>query len=172
MNHWPSRRGGTARSSFKREKAAYLNVRIIEKLRKEDPEAKIIIMGDLNDDPTDKSVKTVLLHSEKTPNNNLFNPTETLFKKGENTLVYRDQLNLFDQIILSTSFLSEDKKSTAKGFAFFKAGVFKPNYLITSKGPYKGYPFRSFGGGKFTGGYSDHFPIYTYLIRKTELVRD
>lgn len=174
VNHWPSRRGGTARSSFKREKAAYLNVQIIEKLRKDDPEAKIIIMGDLNDDPTNKSLKKVLMNSEKTPNNDLFNPTEKLFKKGENTLVYRDQLNLFDQIILSTSFLDNDNDSDLirRGFQFYKAGVFKPNYLITSKGPYKGYPFRSFGAGKFTGGYSDHFPVYAYLIRKIELIRD
>ena len=171
VNHWPSRRGGTARSSFKREKAAFLNVQIIEKLRDEHPMAKIITMGDLNDDPTNKSLKEVLLSSEKTPKNSLFNPMEELFKKGENTLVYRDQLNLFDQIIISESLLIKGD-DRIEGFKFYKAGVFKPNYLITSKGKFKGYPFRSFGNGKFTGGYSDHYPVYIYLIRKVKLLRN
>ena len=166
INHWPSRRGGTARSSFKREKAAFLNTQIIETLRRDDPNAKIIIMGDLNDDPTNKSVKSILLNSEKTTDNDLYNPTEVLFKNGENTLVYRDQLHLFDQIILSKSLVSSNKDNELSEFKFYMAGIFKPNYLITSKGKYKGYPFRSFGGGKFTGGYSDHFPVYIYLIRK------
>ena len=165
VNHWPSRRGGTARSSFKREKAAYLNVQIIEKLRKNDPNAKIIIMGDLNDDPIDKSIKSVLLNSENFPDNNLYNPSEELFKNGENTLVYRDQLNMFDQIILSKSLLNKDKKKDLNDFKLYKAGVFKPNYLITSKGKYKGYPFRSFAGAHYTGGYSDHYPVYIYVIR-------
>lgn len=170
VNHWPSRRGGTARSSYKREKAAYLNVQIIEKLRKDNPHAKIIIMGDLNDDPIDKSLKSVLLSSENTAYNSLYNPMEKLFKNGENTLVYRDQLNLFDQLIFSKSFIKEENEKF-EYFKLLKAGVFKPNYLISSSGKYKGYPFRSFSGERFTGGYSDHYPVYAYLIRKAQSFR-
>lgn len=173
VEHWPSRRGGTSRSSFKREKAAFLTTQIIEQVRLKDPEAKIIIMGDFNDDPTDKSFKSVLKTID-TPSsleiNYLYNPMESLFKNGENTLVYRDQLNLFDQLIFSESFVP--KNGNYESLKLLKAGVFKPLYLTTSKGKYKGYPFRSFSSGKFTGGYSDHYPVYAYLIKQIELLRD
>ncbi len=55
-----------------------------------------------------------------------------------------------------------------KEFKFYKAGIFNPNFLITSKGKYKGYPFRSFQNNVFSGGYSDHFPVYIYLIKEDE----
>ena len=51
VNHWPSRRGGEARSRPKRVKAAELNKRIIDSLQDVDKHAKIFTMGDLNDDP-------------------------------------------------------------------------------------------------------------------------
>lgn len=60
VNHWPSRRGGPEKSNFKREKAAYITSRILDKLYTTDPNAKVVIMGDLNDDPTDSSLKNVL----------------------------------------------------------------------------------------------------------------
>jgi hypothetical protein len=53
---------------------------------------------------------------------------------------------------------------------FLERGVFRPSFLITPKGRYKGYPFRSFSNGAFTGGYSDHFPVYLYVIRKKETI--
>jgi hypothetical protein len=51
-------------------------------------------------------------------------------------------------------------------YRFYKAGIFNKSYLSNSGGVYKGYPFRSFGNGMFTGGYSDHFPVYIYLIKE------
>ena len=52
-------------------------------------------------------------------------------------------------------------------YKFFKAGIYNPSYMITSKsGKYKGYPFRSFQNNHYSGGYSDHFPVYIYLIKK------
>ncbi|NOQ91482.1 MAG: endonuclease/exonuclease/phosphatase family protein [Flavobacteriaceae bacterium] len=166
VNHWPSRRGGHIKSNPKREKAAYITQQIISKINLENENAKIIVMGDFNDDPIDKSVKIGLKAStelELIPNT-LYNPMEKMYKNGLNTLGYRDGLNLFDQILMSDDCISLDKNYIS--FKFYKAGIFNPNYIITPKGRYKGYPFRSFQYNNYTGGYSDHFPVYVYLIKK------
>lgn len=167
VNHWPSRRGGEQKSSYKREKAAYLTTQIIEKVRETDPDAKIIIMGDLNDDPTNNSLKKVLKTKSKKAdvlNGDIYNPTEDMFRRGQNTLVYRDNINLFDQIMI-TSPLLEMKKDYST-FKMYKVNIFNPQYLTTQNGKYKGYPFRSFAGNNFINGYSDHYPIYMHLIRE------
>jgi len=166
VNHWPSRRGGQIKSNPKREKAAYITQKIINKINLENENAKIIVMGDFNDDPTDKSIKIGLKASaelELIPNT-LYNPMEKMYKNGLNTLGYRDGLNLFDQILMSDDCISLDKNYIF--FKFYKAGIFNPNYIITQKGRYKGYPFRSFQYNNYTGGYSDHYPVYIYLIKK------
>ncbi|WP_339697201.1 endonuclease/exonuclease/phosphatase family protein [uncultured Marixanthomonas sp.] len=164
VNHWPSRSGGEARSRPKRIKAAKLNKQIIDSLFSEDPYAKIITMGDLNDDPTSPSVKEVLKAKENREDvklKELYNPMEEMYNKGIGTLAWRDSWNLFDQIILSTELLKKDYSS----YRFYKAGVFNKSYLANPRGRYKGYPYRSFVSG-FTGGYSDHFPVYVYLIKE------
>ena len=167
VNHWPSRRGGEARSSWKREAAAALNKKIIDSLQAVTPDAKILTMGDLNDDPTNASVNKVLgAKGDKSDVQKLglYNPMSSIFKKGVGTLAYRDGWNLFDQIILSESFLHKDYTS----YRFYKVGIFNKNFLKSPRGRYKGYPFRSFASGRFTGGYSDHFPVYVYLIREVD----
>lgn len=167
VNHWPSRRGGEKASRSRREKAAYLNTQIIEKIKKTNPNAKIIVMGDLNDDPINLSLKNILKTKSKksqVKNGDIYNPMENLFKKGNNTLVYRDNLNLFDQIMVTSPFLASKKNYSS--YKFYKAGIFKPSYLTTQTGKYKGYPFRSWGSSGFTGGFSDHYPVYIYLIKE------
>lgn len=164
VNHWPSRSGGEERSRPKRIKAAKLNKRIIDSLYSENPYAKIITMGDLNDDPTSPSVKEILDTKENRKNLNmksLYNPMEEMFKKGMGTLAYRDAWNLFDQIILSAELMKKDFST----YRFYKAGIFNKKYLETPSGQYKGYPFRSFVNG-YTGGYSDHFPVYVLLLKE------
>lgn len=164
INHWPSRRGGEARSRPKRLKAAALNRRIMDSLFSANPYAKIISMGDFNDDPTSPSIKEVLKAKRNRENMKLkefFNPMENMYKKGLGTLAYRDGWNLFDQIIIST----EVAKKEYSSYRFYKAGIFNKRYLETPSGEYKGYPFRSFVNG-FTGGYSDHFPVFMYLIKE------
>lgn len=165
VNHWPSRRGGEARSRPKRIKAAQLNRTIIDSLLSDDPYAKIITMGDFNDDPINSSIKKKL-RTHATPygldDKELYNPMEPMFKKGLGTLAWRDSWNLFDQIIISSELLKKDYSS----YRFYKAGIYNKPYLANTKGRFKGYPFRSFTNGSFTGGYSDHFPVYIYLIKE------
>jgi len=169
VNHWPSRRGGEEKSSHKREKAAYLNTQIIEKIKLSDPNPKVVIMGDLNDDPHNKSLKEVLNTKSKKADvqeGDIYNPMEDMFRRGQNTLVYRDNINLFDQILITSPLLTTKKEYST--YKMYKVGVFNPQYLTTQTGKYKGYPFRSFAGNNFIGGYSDHYPVYMYLIKEVK----
>ncbi len=165
VNHWPSRSGGEKRSRSKRIKAAKLNRQIIDSIFSDEPYAKIITMGDFNDDPTSPSVKDYL-NAQRESNGmqmrELFNPMEDLAKQGYGSLAYRDSWNLFDQIIISTELTKKDFSS----YRFYKAGIYNKTYLVNAHGRYKGYPYRSFANGSYTGGYSDHFPVYIYLVKE------
>ena len=166
VNHWPSRRGGKSRSEPKRMKTAFLVRQLTDKISLHNPDAKIIILGDFNDDPTDKSIKKGLLEPIQKGSKILypfFNPMEIMFKKGWNTLSYRDGLHLFDQIIISSNL--KRKNHQIDEFHFYRAGIFNPSYLISQKGKYKGYPLRSFENNHYSGGYSDHYPVYVELIK-------
>ncbi|MCX7862874.1 MAG: endonuclease/exonuclease/phosphatase family protein [Bacteroidales bacterium] len=163
VNHWPSRRGGEERSAPLREMAAKLCRHIVDSIFRTDSLAKIIIMGDLNDDPTNKSVLVHLnAKPEKTKVNkgDLYNPMYDIFvKKGIGSLAYNDKWNLFDQFIVSYSLISNE----TKGYKLKNAAVFNANYLMQKEGQFAGYPFRTYVGNTFTGGYSDHFPSYILL---------
>ncbi|QRM88494.1 endonuclease/exonuclease/phosphatase family protein [Lacinutrix sp. WUR7] len=166
VNHWPSRSGGEARSRPKRVAAAKLTKRILDSLQSLDPYAKVFIMGDLNDDPTNASVTEVLQaqsDKDKVGFKGLYNPYSNMFKKeGLGTTAYRDAWSLFDQIMVTKPLIEKDYSS----FTLYKAGIFNKNYLVNKKGRYKGYPKRSFADGGFTDGFSDHFPVYTLLIKE------
>jgi len=165
VSHWPSRSGGEARSRSKRIAAAKLNKRIIDSLQSIDPYAKIFSMGDFNDDPTNSSMKDVLKAKKDREDvglKGIYNPMETMFKKGLGSNAYRDAWSLFDQVLITKPLLEKDYSS----FRFYKAGIFAKNYLINKKGRWKGYPFRSFSDGGFTNGFSDHFPVFVYVIKE------
>ncbi|WP_178991751.1 endonuclease/exonuclease/phosphatase family protein [Winogradskyella schleiferi] len=168
VNHWPSRSGGEARSRSKRVGAAKLNKRLIDSLQSIDPYAKIFTMGDLNDDPTNESVKDVLKakkEKEDVELKGIYNPFEKMFtEKGYGTTAYRDAWSLFDQIMMTQPLLEDDYSS----FRFWKAGIYNKAYLSNKRGRYEGYPFRSFADGGFTDGFSDHFPVYVYLIKEVK----
>jgi predicted extracellular nuclease len=166
VNHWPSKRGGSRSIPF-RKKAAFLNLKIIAEIRVIEPDAKIITMGDFNDDPIESSFKNILKtkkNKDEVAKNDLYNPYEQMYNNGLNTAGYRDNLNLFDQLIVSSQLVTTLKNYET--YKLYQAKIFNPKFLIQRKGKYKGYPFRSFSSGKYTGGYSDHFPSYIYLIRE------
>ena len=164
INHWPSRSGGEVRSRPYRLEAAKLNKRIIDSIRRNNWNAKIIGMGDFNDDPIDPSFKKILKvkgKKKQLDSISLYGPMEQLFKKGFGSLAYRDRWNLFDQIYMTANFVKNSKSN----FRYWKTGIFAPSYLMDPKGKYKGYPLRTYAGGNYIGGYSDHFPVYVYLIK-------
>lgn len=167
VNHWPSRFGGEKRSEPGRMAAAKTVRSFIDSLEIIDPTAKIIVMGDLNDDPVNNSITKGLNATDnlkKIKPDQLYNPWMDFYKKGLGTLAYQDAWSLFDQIIISPSFL--DKKQN--GFFFYKNNVFKAEFMIENEGKYKGYPMRTYSGDVYRGGYSDHFPTYIILLKRTE----
>ena len=165
VNHWPSRSGGEAKSQYNRLAAGKLSKFLVDSLQTIDPYAKVFIMGDFNDNPNNISIKKGLKTEKdksKVDFKGIYNPFENFFKDGLGTTAYRDAWSLFDQIMLTKPLLEKDYTS----FQFYKAGIFNKDYLITNNGTYKGYPFRSWYDGGFSGGFSDHFPVYVYIIKE------
>jgi hypothetical protein len=161
VNHWPSRSGGEKRSSLNCEAVGALNRKIIDSLFKVNPNAKIITMGDLNDGPYNKSVLkelgSVTKKEDLTPTL-LYNPMGEMSKKGVGSLAYRDSWDLFDQIIMSYQLVKDDPT----GWFYWKAGVYNKPFMVQTTGQYKGYPLRNTDA---LAGYSDHFPVYVYLLK-------
>lgn len=162
VNHWPSRSGGEKKTSPYREAAGALNRKIIDSLQKINPKAKIITLGDLNDGSYNKSVKLALGAKAKkaeVPLLGIYNPFEEMAKSGMGTIAFRDAWDIFDQIMVSETLLKTDYSS----FRYWKAGIYNKSFLIQTKGQYKGYPLRH---SATEIGFSDHFPVYVYLIKE------
>ena len=162
VNHWPSRSGGEKKSSPYRELAGALNRKIIDSLQHINPNAKIITMGDLNDGPFNNSVKKALGAKGKIQDVKAFgiyNPFEEMANKGLGTIAFRDAWDVFDQVMVSESLLQKDYKT----FQYWKAGIYNKPFLMQKNGKYKGYPLRH---SLTEIGFSDHFPVYIYLIRE------
>jgi endonuclease/exonuclease/phosphatase family metal-dependent hydrolase len=160
VNHWPSRRGGEEKSEEKRAIAARVNKSTTDALLRKNKNARIIIMGDLNDNPTDNSISVILGAKADRGNvstTGLFNPFASMHTSTTGTEVYRHRWNLFDQIICSGTLL------TGKGLHFQEAEIFKPGFIIDTYKGHEGEPHRSFKGTYWINGYSDHFPVVVYL---------
>lgn len=162
--HWPSRYGGLTHSEPARMAAAHVTKKIVDSIHATEPDAKIVIMGDLNDDPTNRSVTEVLntksLRSDVAPQG-FYNPSASLLAKGIGTLVYQDNWNFFDQMIISKGLLIQDSK-----LRLWKMEVCNHDFLVTQEGKRKGYPHRTFDNNSFIDGYSDHFPVIVYLVQE------
>lgn len=164
VNHWPSRRGGEKESSWLREAAASLTRSITDSLYKIDPNMGVVVMGDLNDDPHNKSVSETLGAVRKisdTPEGGFFNPFWEKLDKGIGSYIYRGSWDLFDQIIVNRNLV--DGRC---GLKFRSAEVLNKPFLLQSEGQYKGYPHRTFSGGAWLNGYSDHLPTEIFLVQE------
>ena len=153
INHWPSRREGENETEIKRLTASNKVSEIIESLRNKDKQAKIIVIGDFNDNPTNKSI-VQLVESQ-----DLFNPMKTLLSYSRGTTYHDYSWNLFDQIMFTKNFF----EAVPNTFSFLNANIFDDDFLKLFNGKYKGKPFRTYVGKKYKGGYSDHFPVYAIL---------
>ncbi|MFY0632066.1 MAG: endonuclease/exonuclease/phosphatase family protein [Flavobacteriaceae bacterium] len=157
VNHWPSRREGTERSEPKRIEAAKLASFIVEEIQSNNFDPKIIIMGDFNDNPKDKSVKEHLMTE------NLYNPMESLLDKNSSgTLTFNKKWLLFDQIIFTKNFMAKEKGK----HSFMHAEIYNKDWLKVSRGKLEGSPFRTYIGPWYQGGFSDHFPVYAYFKKE------
>jgi exonuclease III len=181
VNHWPSRRGGENASAEKRIWAATVCKRIMDSIESRDPKAKIIVMGDFNDNPNNKSLKHL----------KMYNPFLKLFNRGMGSMAYRDSWSLFDQILLNTNWSMEQEKQGGRSkkapdtshlqpavaklnnqypinrqprsdarfdLIYCKSIIYRSAALTQQDGKYQGYPKRTWNGDQFNGGYSDHYP--------------
>lgn len=169
VNHWPSRLGGQAASEYRRVAAAKTVRHAVDSILKEQPDAKIVIMGDLNDDPTDESLLDGLGAKGKPGEvepGDLFNPYYAMFKAGYGTLAYQDGWNLFDNMVVNENLLNGRTgklKLHKPAKNKFYGNIFDRSFLHQQSGQYKNYPLRTFVGNTFQGGYSDHFPVYLFI---------
>lgn len=170
INHWPSRRGGREQSSYLREAAAELSKQIADSLLNIDPNMGVIILGDLNDDPQDKSCSMVLGAKKKQSDvaaGGFYNPFWAKLDSGIGSYCYRGGWNLFDQIIINYNLIST-KRDVGSKLRIYDSRVHNEEFLKQQDGPYKGYPHRTFSSGAFLNGYSDHFPTQIILIKENK----
>ncbi len=164
VNHWPSRLGGQEKSSPNRETAAAMCKHIADSLWQIDPNIGVIIMGDLNDDPMDKSCAKVLgakKDAADVSSHEFYNPWWRKLDEGIGTLAYKSSWNLFDQIILSGNLANGPEDQ----WHFYRADVINKEFLRDTEGQRQRYPKRTFAAGVFLNGYSDHFPTEVILQR-------
>ena len=167
VNHWPSRRGGESESESRRISAAKALRETVDSLYNKNIKSKVIIVGDFNDEPTNVSITENLkaapffCDSSNTSNlkedlsTDLFNLSYASWERGEGSYFYHDDFNMLDQIITSKDLIT----GTSINYICHSFEVYKPDLLVTRSGKYKGAPFPTYGGSRYLGGYSDHFPV-------------
>ena len=131
---------------------------------------KVFVMGDMNDDPTDKSMKEMLrgkANVDEVENDDMYNPWyNILAKEGVGTLTYQGSWNLFDQILVSPSLVNKKGTKDFSTLKYWKNQIFKRDYLFQTEGKYKGSPKRTTAGGVWLDGFSDHLPVVVYLVKE------
>lgn len=174
VNHFPSRRGGQEESEINRVEAAQTLRNGVDRVLRENPKALIMLIGDFNDEPSNTSIlntlRAVPFKCSAEPNtgfeiddtSDLFNTAFERYEAGEGTFLFRGNWNMLDHIIISRALLTGNKMIYECG----SFNIYKPDFIVTQSGQFKGAPFPSFGGRRYLGGYSDHFAvtaIFRYL---------
>jgi len=166
--HWPSR----GAEPYYRNLAGRQVKVLKDSLVKDDPNVKVFIMGDMNDDPTDKSMTTELgckAEIKDVGPGDLYNPWyNVLVKKGTGTLMYQGGWNLFDQIVMTPNLLNKKGQNDYQTLKYKKHEVFRRDYLFQKEGKYKGNTLRTHAGGVWLDGYSDHLPTVVYLMKEVK----
>ena len=164
--HLPSRGAG----SYYRELGGKQVKALKDSLLREDPKVKVLVMGDMNDDPTNKSMYECLSAKpeiKEVGSNDMYNPWyNVLVKEGTGTLQYQGKWNLFDQIIMTPNLLNKAGKRDFSELKFWKNQIFRRDYLLQESGKYKGNTKRTTAGGVWLDGYSDHLPVVTYFVKQ------
>ena len=163
--HLPSR----AATSFYRELGAEQMRHLKDSLIAAEPNLKVIVMGDMNDDPMDPSMAKSLRARKKiadVKSGDMFNPWWKTLADGNGTIKYDGGYNLFDQIILSPQLLNPEGKKDFSTLKYVKHQIFSREYMLQQEGKFKGYPKRTFSGGVWLNGFSDHLPSIVYLAKE------
>jgi endonuclease/exonuclease/phosphatase family metal-dependent hydrolase len=171
VNHWPSRRTGRNESEEKRIRAAEILKNRIDLYLNKISDPKIILLGDFNDEPDNNSISKTLKANpfdcedvHKISTGELCNLSYLEFKNGEGSYKHKDDWNMLDQIIISANLADE----SGREFLCGSFEVYKPHFLQTYSGKYRGTPFPTYGGSRYLGGCSDHYPVTVKIILKED----
>ncbi len=163
INHWKSRWGGTEETEKYRVEYARLVRNEINRITNAYNPSKILVMGDLNDTPNNKSVKEILKADNTGNKESLYNLMLPFTEKGLGTHNYKGEWSVLDHIIVSNSLLNSETGFVVKNK---EAHIFSAGWITyESKDGYKS-PNRTYGGLNYYGGYSDHYPVYVVLTKK------
>jgi len=156
VNHWPSKLGGEKLSTPHRLAAAHCINRTIDSLLTDNPTARILVMGDLNDIPSSPVVLS-LVQKDRLCENLMEVP---LKKKDKGSYKFSGKWSVIDQIVVSSALFKKNGLHVKDG-----ACIFAASYLLISDEAFGGEkPFRSFLGPQYIGGYSDHLPVLVDLM--------
>ena len=158
INHWPSRRGGQLQSEYKRVYVANVLKTKTDSILEKQSKAKIIIMGDFNDNPTDKSLQILSLKNtnDSIYSNQLYNLSNELYNNGKGSYKYQGEWLLYDQFIVSESLIKSQQKIYCKNMY-----IVEYDLLLEEDKKYFGLkPKRTYLGYKYNGGFSDHLTVY------------
>lgn len=162
VNHWPSRRNGQMASESRRMIASASLIALVDSLILKEEGAKIIIMGDFNDQPENRSITNLVSVRASSSNDSLaFVNLAGLWSGETGSYKYRGQWYMFDQIIVSRSLIRDRSTFRIDKDSF---QVFHPSFLLTQDKNYLGLkPFSTFYGFSYRGGFSDHLPVMVDL---------
>jgi endonuclease/exonuclease/phosphatase family metal-dependent hydrolase len=173
INHWPSRSRGRELSEPNRISAANTVRESVDEEFSNNPNAKILVIGDFNDEPSNismiNSLKALAISCDSRAGistiagTELYNISYSAYNDSIGTYLYRGDWNMLDQIIVSGDLITNPSlKYICNSFE-----VYKPQYIVTRSGRYKGAAYPTYGGHRYLGGYSDHFPVVAkFLITK------
>ena len=166
--HLPSRAGNKKGSVQLRQRGAEIIYNHAQKMMKEYPGIKIVCMGDMNDNPTDSSMTEYLHGCDKlgqVGEQDFFCPYTLLLKNGFGTLSYRGLWSIYDLQLVNhaLAFAPDGGLKILADRKGYYGNVYKKGFLTNKRGKYKGTPYRTFSGGNFIGGYSDHYPTYIII---------
>ena len=165
--HLPSRVGGKGGDLRSRgAEIAYLHSL---KMMEQYPGIKIVVMGDMNDNPTDESMAVVMRGKENIEDVeelDYFSPYTSMLKAGYSSLYYQGGNNIYDLELVNHALAKAPEGTlqiqpvTKNKKKWYYGVIFKRPFMTSQSGPYKGYPMRTFSNGAFMNGYSDHYPTY------------
>lgn len=165
MNHWKSRSGGLLETEKQRMFTAITLRKQLDLLLSRGSDHKVIIMGDFNDEPTNRSILSGLSASGKRKNINLGEHYNFFYdlhnQDSQGTYAFRGAWNMLDQIIVSYNLLNQDRGLSAS----YEGGkIIKEEWMLYQSEKYGDMlPSSTYGGPEYFGGPSDHLPVYVYF---------
>jgi endonuclease/exonuclease/phosphatase family metal-dependent hydrolase len=164
MDHWPSR----FHEDSYRDKAADVLRKRVDSLLSADPKTDIIMAGDFNDEPDNESIRDHLRAAktaDRLPEGALLDTTAPIKDAKKGTIVYKNEWELLDHIIISPGLLDpagfQWKKGSTRRIDFNEL-IFHPRGKGEIPRPNQSYTRNDF----HKTGYSDHLPVGCVLVQQ------